>query len=450
MKKVSILIFFLITRIIFGNCQPPLQVTSFNGNPNTKPVAGDDPEMEGWIFTASEAARVHRDYSLKDLRLINDNTKYSWLHMNEFMPSATVARKGDISKFFSAPHAEIGKIKVTNSTEALTLEEYIKHSALQGIIVIHKGKIVYERYPRMRANDKHIHFSVTKTFAGTGIALLEQDKKINLEDSVGKYLPELNKSDWGKVKIVDVLNMASGMNPQFDDPGARTDTSNLYFQFESALGIQIKTTATAHGVWNALNKMHQTKAAGTVFEYGGHNTVILALLIERITGKTFSEFISERIWTKIGAEAEAYLSLSPEGIAVASAAMSSTLRDLGRYGLLFTPSWSKVSNEKIISDASLYRMQKGLNVDKKAYDKGAFGKRMIRELGERPSHNAYQWDFVMDDGDFFKTGLNGQGLYISPSKDLVIACFSHGDYEPGVSVAYLSRAIAKSFLLVNK
>jgi len=402
------------------------------------------PEFDGWTFSASEALRVHKDYTLKEFRLVNDNTKYVWSHLNEFMPVATVARKGSVSPLSYTPIPEIGKVIVTNTSDSLTLDEYVKRSQLQGIIVVHKGKIVYERYPRMRPEDKHLHFSVTKTFAGLAIALLEDEGKIKLDDTVGKYLPELNASSWGGIKVRDVLNMASGMTPQFDDPGARTDSSNLYFQFESAMGISIKTAATDKGVWQALNKMKLIKQPGLAFEYGGHNTTILSMIAERITGVRYSDFISNRIWNNIGADADGYFALSPEGIIVSSACMNSTLRDLARYGLLFTPSWKTVSQSKVISDAIIEKIQH-VGIDSQIFDKGAFGKRMIKELGERPSHNAYQWDFVMPDGDFFKTGLNGQGLYISPKKDLVIACFSHGDFVRGVSVAFLSRAIAKSF-----
>jgi hypothetical protein len=65
---------------------------------------------------------------------------------------------------------------------------------------------------------------------------------------------------------------------------------------------------------------------------------------------------------------------------------------------------------------------------------------VIQTLGERPRHNAYQWDFVMDDGDFFKSGFRGQGLYVSPSRDLVVAYL--GEQEVG-QAAY-ARAIATS------
>ena len=67
--------------------------------------------------------------------------------------------------------------------------------------------------------------------------------------------------------------------------------------------------------------------------------------------------------------------------------------------------------------------------------------------GESPRHNTYQWDLVMEDGDFFKSGYGGQGLYISPSRDLVIAFFGTLD-ENGDSneMSEVSRQLAKSGL----
>jgi CubicO group peptidase (beta-lactamase class C family) len=61
-----------------------------------------------------------------------------------------------------------------------------------------------------------------------------------------------------------------------------------------------------------------------------------------------------------------------------------------------------------------------------------------------PRHNTYQWDFVMPDGDFFKGGHNGQGLYISPERDVVVAFFGSGD-DPSIFVSMmLARAVVKS------
>jgi CubicO group peptidase (beta-lactamase class C family) len=67
--------------------------------------------------------------------------------------------------------------------------------------------------------------------------------------------------------------------------------------------------------------------------------------------------------------------------------------------------------------------------------------------GEPARHNSYQWDFVMDDGDFFKGGYGGQGLYISPSRDLVVAFFGTFDENhKGQEMTRIARQLAKSGL----
>jgi len=450
MSKICILIITLTIIAACGYAQTSNK-SSRNGSAfkkqngtltNTMTFTTKQPEIEGWTFSPREALQVHSTYTIKDLYAVNNNTKYIYLHLSEFMPATTVLRKGAISKLAMSPMPQIAKIRAKTDLGELSLDVYIQKSGLQGIIVLHHGKIVYERYPRMRDVDKHVYFSLSKTLVATAVALLEDEGKINSQDEIGKYIPELNKSEWGNVKILDILNMTTGMTGlQFDDPMAQTDSNDAYFRFASNIGTAVKTASVKSNIWDILNKMKKQKEPGIAFEYSSVNTVILSLMVERVSGTRFSEFISDRIWGKIGAEADGYIGLSEQGIASTAATMNSTLRDLARYGLLFTPSWNVVSKEKIISEAYLHKIQKG-GARHSAYDKGVMGQQIISELGEIPDHNSWQWDGIMQDGDFFKSGTNGQGLYISTSSDLVIACFSHSNHA---SKAYL-RAIAKSGL----
>lgn len=120
--------------------------------------------------------------------------------------------------------------------------------------------------------------------------------------------------------------------------------------------------------------------------------------------------------------------------------MSSTLRDLARYGVLFTPSWGTVSQRCVISATYLHTIQRGGRPE--LFDTATSGRDAIRLLGERPRHNTYQWDVVMEDGDFFKAGYHGQGLWVSPARDVVVAYFGHG---PAAAAAMkLARAISLS------
>jgi len=142
----------------------------------------------------------------------------------------------------------------------------------------------------------------------------------------------------------------------------------------------------------------------------------------------------------MGAESDALIMMSKSG-AVHNSSMNSTLRDLGRYGTLFTPSWNTVSDEKIISDAYLTTIQRGGRPELFQNAKKNFNSYFD---GEQPIHNSHQWDLVMEDGDFFKGGHSGQGINVSPSNDTVVVHFGTGGGE-GIAVsAAPAREISKS------
>jgi CubicO group peptidase (beta-lactamase class C family) len=126
------------------------------------------------------------------------------------------------------------------------------------------------------------------------------------------------------------------------------------------------------------------------------------------------------------------------GIAASHGGVSSTLRDLARYGLLYTPSRPAVSRTPVISGAALHAIQTDGRPELLAHSAGAQDWSKLQ--GERPRHNANQWDMVMADGDFFKAGFCGQGLWVSPSRNLVVAYFGHAE-AADAAVTY-ARAIA--------
>ena len=121
--------------------------------------------------------------------------------------------------------------------------------------------------------------------------------------------------------------------------------------------------------------------------------------------------------------------------------VSSRLRDLGRFGMLYTPSWKNVARERIVSKKMLDVIRTGCRPA--IFDKGHMGAAMTRRFKEKPRCNSWQWDALFEDGDLYKSGLMGQGLYVSPSRDLTIVWFSA---DRSASATGYSRAIATSGL----
>ena len=117
--------------------------------------------------------------------------------------------------------------------------------------------------------------------------------------------------------------------------------------------------------------------------------------------------------------------VSPAGAPGAHGGVNSTLRDLGRYGMLYTPSWNKVSRQQVVPDALIKRIQRDGRPE--IYNNGKGQAVWDGYMGEECAHATRQWDFVTTDGDFGKAGYHGQTLYISPTKNLVVASFATGE-----------------------
>ncbi len=410
-----------------------------------EPVAPDRDAQ--WVdgVPPDEALALHRAESLRNWTEGGPTSRYVFLSMPEFFRHATVARLGERRELPYDPSDAVSAATVTTSRGPMTLDAFVQASPLDGVIVVHEGRIVYESYPRMRHLDRHVLMSASKVFAGTLVAILEDRGLIDTTQPVETYIPEL-RSGWRGTPVRNVLDMASGMACLETDAGAYSDPATCYYQFEASLGWQPTTRGTPASTYDYVAMMRREREPGEAFEYSSVNTFLLAWMAEKVTGKRYNELLAEEIWTRIGAESDALLAVSSSGVPVVHAGISMRLRDLARFAMLFTPSWPAVSEEQIVSDAYLDKIQNDGRPE--IFDAGAIGPALIERLGgEHPKHNSYQWDFVLDDGDFFKAGYGGQGLYISPYRDLVIAFVGTPDEELGENEMILAaRQLATSGL----
>jgi len=366
-----------------------------------------------------------------------------WLHLNspQFFKHAWVHRAGPISALQTKINEDIDSVKVDTFLGEISLEQWIAEGTVDGYLVIHQGQIVFEQYPRMRPFDKHHWWSVRKGLVGTLVAMLEDTGQVDVKKAIETYVPALKGTAWAGIPVIDILDMASGTSGlEADDPDALTGEITRYYRYEASVGNRPLPGNTPESTYHYVSVLPSHRPNGEAYEYTTVNTFVLTWLVESVTGKPFAEVVSEMLWRQIGAESDAVLMVSPAG---ASSTINSTLRDLGRFGLLFTPSWQKVSEKRLVSEAYLEKIQKGGRPE--IFDTAGAGKTWKAALADDlPSHNTYQWDFVMPDGDFFKAGHCGQGLYLSPKRDLVVAFFGSGD-DPSVVVSLrLARAIAKS------
>ncbi len=368
-------------------------------------------------FTKEEIYGFHkRIYEGGNWTEYGDLERYFYLNFSQIQKHARILRSDTPKILKETPRDDLKNYVTSTDLKkggGLTLNEYVQQVEVNGIIIIHKGNIVFEGYPRMFPSDLHINMVITQVFVSTSIAILEDNGLIDTSKPIDFYFDALKNSGWEGVPIKDILAMSSGID--------RVPLENYEVSFDP-----IKDLATAKSA----------KPSGTVYQWSNADAMLLTLLVEKISGLTFRDFIEQEIWKKIGSEYSALIGVNKNGSTISYAdGMSTTLRDLARFGLAFTPSGRKSANS-IISDAHLSKIG---NVNKNLIKTSRNFKESI--------YSNYQWGAVFEDGDFYKGAHGGQGLYISPSKDLVIAFFGTSNIDRQRNqLDVISRQLAKSGL----
>jgi len=370
---------------------------------------------------------LHARVTLQNWDNGGELSRFVYLNATEIFPAAPVVRAGTVRDLPLHLRPEIGKFVIDQQAgKDITLREFATGQDMDGFIILHKGNIVYEEYPHMAASQQHLVFSVTKAFVGTALGILEAQGKIDMDKPIDEYLPELTGSGWVGTHVRDIADMASGMEGVEDSLAAYNDPKQKHYQFEASLGWQPLTSAMPESVrsyetYEFLNSFKRVRKAGEAQLYTSANTEVLCDLLERVTGKPLPQILGEMFWSKMNAENDAYFLLNPRGFPIAHAGMGMTLRDLARFGLLFTSSGQSVSAPAV--PASFIK-----NLSEK--------KRPELQTDKKPSwfsHSSYQWDGVSKFGQIFKGGFAGQLLFVDCKRDVVIAYFgtnANEDWHP--------------------
>ena len=401
------------------------------------------------VTTLADILEIHRYFGDPDnapqLLFASDKTAYAWQHLCGQFATAQVLRDGSIRELPEKIDDAIGNIRIEFSDGSVrTVAEHFNASTMDALLVLRGGHVVFERYKTMRPFDKHNWFSCSKTIVGTLIALLEHEGKVDVLQPVSRYLPALAGSAWDTVTVEATLDMATGLDStEHEEPDARTNPARGWFQWATSIGLFGSRQAATRTPVDVLRAMQRTKPAHTVFEYNSINTYVLQLIVEELTQRPIAEVFGERVWRHIGAQNDGYICLDEQGHAMSFGFMSSTLRDLGRHGMIYTPSGTSPDRPPIIPAEVLRKFQTGLRPQ--MYAKGCFGAPFCDDFKVSGLANRYQWDIVCPDGDLFKAGAGGQGLYISPAHDAVVAFFSTGDARDERLGAWLARTVTQSF-----
>jgi CubicO group peptidase (beta-lactamase class C family) len=334
-------------------------------------------------------------------------------NLQRFLPTVSVYRDGPVRELKYRLDPRIAGYEIDTPDGPMPYRDFLDSDLVttMGMVILHEGDIVFERYPRMKEHEKPLYWSVTKVFVSALVGILEDRGLVDVSKPVETYVPELSGSSFAGIRVRNILDMANGL----DCPEEYEDRSSCYYRFAVTIGDGFWDESSPDNPYEMLAALDVDRVAeqGTAFAYSGVNTFVLGWLVEKITGMPFQDALSREIWSRMGAEGDGLIFAPRFGVPVIDGGLMARLRDVARFGLLHTPSYTVVSDERIISERYVELIRNGGNpaLLEKARAQGW--------VDNSVKHSVYQWDLVFDNNDFYKGGWAGQGLLVNPDRDLV-------------------------------
>jgi CubicO group peptidase (beta-lactamase class C family) len=367
--------------------------------------------------------------------------RWSFSHWRELVPTVEVARgSGPVSELPRAERADLDAVTFVplGGGSPMTWAESLVQNYTDGIVVLHRGRIVYERYfGALRSDGHHIAFSVTKSFFGTIASALIAEGKLDPNARVDRYVPELASSGFGDATVAQVLDMTTALDFVENYVG---DSQSME-AYRAATRWDSRAVAEPTSIYAFVPTIKKEGTHGAEFHYRTPNTDVLGWLIARVTGKPLAEVLSERIWSRIGAEDDAYLQVDAAGTPLMATALNARLRDLARFGEMLRLG-GRFNGVEIVPQAAVDEIRRG----------GSREAFVFGNYATLPgwSYHRQWWVSHDDHGVYMARGIHGQAIYVDPAAEMVIARFASHPLAGNVNLDPLSlpayRAIAERLM----
>ncbi len=385
----------------------------------TKPAlsaTASDPRTMGWMQGFPPPAGKTIRFTDPDYFAF-PKLRWTVCNFRELMPTASVANGSGAARALPAvPDPKIDAVTFTplGGTGKMTWRASFDANYADGIIVLHHGRMVYERYAGcLDASTLHGAMSVTKSLTGLLAEVLVAEGKLDANALVGSLIPELKRSAFGDATVRQVMDMTTALaySEDYADPNAEVWT---YAKAGSPLPKPAGYTGPS-SYFDFLQTVQKKGQHGEAFGYKTVNADTLGWLIARVSGHSVTQQLSERIWSRLGAQREAFYTVDSIGTPFAGGGFNATLRDMARLGQLVLDG-GMAHGEQLLPPAAVASLRQG--GDPATFAKAGYG------LLPGWSYRSMWWVSHDDHGAFAARGVHGQTIWIDPKADMVIVRFA--------------------------
>ena len=281
--------------------------------------------------------------------------------------------------------------------QTFTFDDYLARNPATGLLVARGDTILVERYQYAR-HDRHrfMSWSMAKTVTAMLIGIAIAEGRIrSVDDAAAVYVPALVDTEYGHTSLRYLLQMSSGVR-FIEEYTGKDDAARLSDSTYRQIGS---------GGVEAVKRFNVRDAPpGTRFYYASAETQVLGLVLRSATGRPVTDYLQEKIWEPIGAEADATWFIDRSGQEVTYCCINAVLRDYARLGLLLAHDGNWRGRQIIPAD----------------WLKDATS---VRPGQPQPSAGRYGYQVWILAGEgrmFVLRGIRGQAIYVDPASRLVM------------------------------
>ncbi len=288
-----------------------------------------------------------------------------------------------------------------------TVARILSDTYTDGFLILRKNAVVAELYFNdMKPATPHLSQSVAKSVVGALIGILHGEGVLDIEAPCGDLVPELQRCGYADASLSQVLDMQSGVRftEDYGLPGSDMTRIDIACGWRPPRKGEPRST-----IRDVILTLPKIREHGEVFQYRSIETDVLAWAAERATGQPLAQMISERIWSRIGAERDAFFTVDTAGTALADGGFNATMRDYARFAMMMA-NGGVADGAQIVPADWVASLRHG--------ESAKFGE-PYTALSPNGAYRRQWWVADVNRGDFMARGVFGQLLYIDQEADFV-------------------------------
>jgi CubicO group peptidase (beta-lactamase class C family) len=335
--------------------------------------------------------------------------RWSFQNVRSVLPTRAVARGHEVSVLSAAAQA-LDDVACTDSQgRPTTVGEMLAGTYTDGFILLHRGRIVVERYLNgMSEMSLHLSQSVSKSLVGTLVGLMAGRGLLALGRPVSHYVPELGGCGYAGATLGQVLDMRSGVRFVEDYLDVDSEMGTL----DRVSGWKPARSGDPGGIYDLILRLKQERPHGGHFAYRSIETDVLGWVLERVTGLGLAELMSHELWQPLGCEADACFTVDRAGTCLADGGLNACLRDYARFGQLYLD--EGFANGRQIVPADWIAASR--RADMEAF-RPLYGERFSDF--PQAGYSRQWWVLDSETGRQAALGVFGQMIYIDPAAAIV-------------------------------